>query len=297
MLSDHTNPTDAPPPPDNPHDAGVIPKVVPPLPKESPHARHLPASTAFTWMRRGWADFMTQPLLSLLYGLAVCAISALIVWALFQFRYEYALFPALAGFVLVGPLIAIGLYEKSRRIEAGERPTFGGMVIARPASKHQALFMGVLLLCLFLLWQRAAVLIYALFFGLVDFPGTDELIPMLLLTPTGWALLITGGAAGALFAAFSFAISVFAVPMLLTERTDALSAMGISMAMVWANLPVMLAWGGIVVLLTALSLATGFLALIVVFPLLGHATWHAYRAVRPEDRQQGESERMFVRPA
>ena len=297
MLSDHSNRSDAPPPPDNPHDGGMIPKVTPPLPVASPHARHLPSGAAFTWLRQGWSDFVTRPLLSLLYGLVVCAVSALIVWGLFQFRYEYALFPALAGFVLLGPLIAVGLYEKSRRIEAGERPTFGGMLFARPASKHQALFMGVLLLSLFLLWQRAAVLIYALFFGMVDFPGTDELIPMLLFTPTGWALLLVGSAVGALFAAFSFAISVFAVPMLLSERTDALSAMGISIAMVWANLPAMLTWGGIVVVLTVISLATGFLALIVVFPVLGHATWHAYRAVRPVDRQQGESERMFVRPA
>ena len=297
MLSDRTNHSDAPPLPDNPHAGGVIPQVVPPLPRESPHARQLPASMAFTWLKRGWSDFLTQPSLSLLYGILVFVISALVVWGLFQFRYEYALFPALAGFVLLGPLIAVGLYEKSRRIEAAERGTIGSMLFARPASKHQALFMGVLLLGLFLLWQRSAVLIYALFFGLVDFPGTDELIPMLLFTPTGWALLVTGGAVGALFAAFSFAISVFAVPMLLTERTDALSAMGISMAMVWANLPVMLVWGAIVVVLTALSLVTGFVALIIVFPVLGHATWHAYRAVRPADRQHGESERMFVRPA
>jgi uncharacterized membrane protein len=141
------------------------------------------------------------------------------------------------------------------------------------------------------------VLIYALFFGMVPFPGTDELVPMLFLTPTGWALLLTGSAVGALFAAFAFAISVFAVPMLLTERTDALSAMGISMAMVWANLPVMLAWGAIVLGLFLVSIATAFVGLIVVFPMLGHATWHAYRAIRPVDRQQGDAERMFIRPA
>ncbi len=297
MLSDRSKRPKTPPSPDNPHASGVIPKVVPPLPVESPHARHLPVSSAFAWLRRGWSDLWINPLFSLLYGIGVFAASALIIWALFQFRYEYALFPALAGFILVGPLIANGLYEKSRRIEAGERLTFDSMLITRPASGYQALFMGVLLLGLFLLWLRAAVLIYALFFGMVAFPGTDELIPMLLFTPTGWALLLTGSVVGALFAAFSFAISVFSVPMLLTERTDALSAMGISMAMVWANLPVMLAWGGIVIVLVAISLATGLLGLIVIFPVLGHATWHAYRAVRPEKRQQGESERMFVRPA
>jgi uncharacterized membrane protein len=120
---------------------------------------------------------------------------------------------------------------------------------------------------------------------------------MLFLTPTGWALLVVGGSVGALFAAFAFAISVFAVPMLLTERTDALSALGISMAMVWTNLPVMLAWGAIVLALFLVSVATAFLGLILIFPVLGHATWHAYRAIRSNDRQDGEAERMFIRPA
>jgi uncharacterized membrane protein len=85
---------------------------------------------------------------------------------------------------------------------------------------------------------------------------------------------------GGLFAAFSFAISVFAIPRLLAERTDALTAMGQSMAMVWSNLPVMLTWASIVVGFFAISVATGLLGLIVVFPLLGHATWHAFLAMR-----------------
>lgn len=293
MLSDRTDP----PPPDNPNAAGVIPKVVPPLPRENPHARNMPWPTALHWLRAGWADLWTNPVPSLLYGSGVFVGSALIVWALFRFRYEYALFPALAGFMVVGPLIANGLYEKSRRLEAGERIGFGRMIFVKPRSSYQALFMGVMLLGLFLLWLRAAVLIYALFFGIVPFPGTDELIPMLFLTPTGWALLLVGSAVGALFAAFAFAISVFAVPMLLTERTDALSALGISMAMVWSNLPVMLAWGAIVLGLFLVSVATAFLGLILVFPVLGHATWHAYRAIRADDRQHGETERMFIRPA
>jgi len=106
-------------------------------------------------------------------------------------------------------------------------------------------------------------------------------VPMLFTTPVGWALLIVGSAVGALFASFSFAISAFSVPMMLEERVDALTAMGTSMQLVWNNLPVMLAWGLIVLALFAACLATGLLGLIVVFPLLGHGTWHAYRAIRP----------------
>lgn len=288
MLSDHTDPAGH---------RDELPAFEPPLPREKRLARHLPRDAAFGWLRAGWSDFKTNPVPSALYGIGLFVASAAIVWALFRFNYEHALFPALAGFMVVGPLIANGLYEKSRGLEQNRSTSFFGMLFVKPASGYQAYFMGVMMLLVFMLWIRAAVLIYALFFGIVAYPGTDELIPMLFLTGTGWALLLVGGAVGALFAAFSFAISVFAVPMLLQEKTDALSAMGISMAMVWNNLPVMLTWGAIVLVLFLISLLTGFLGLIVVFPVLGHATWHAYRAVREADRQEGESEAMFVQTA
>src|SRR5262249_33428072 len=116
--------------------------------------------------------------------------------------------------------------------------------------------------------------------GLVPFPGLDRIVPMLFATPVGWAMLVVGSVVGALFAAFSFAISAFSIPMLLHERIDALTAMGSSMALVWNNLGVMLIWGAIVLVGFSLCLATGLLGLIVVFPVLGHGTWHAYRAVR-----------------
>ena len=215
------------------------------------------------------------------------------VWFLYRQELDYLLFPALAGFMVVGPLIANGLYEKSRRLEAGEPVTLASMLFVRMRSGYQALFMGVMLLGLFLLWMRAAVLtLRAVLRAERRSRGWTRSLPMLFLTPTGWALLIVGSAIGALFAGFAFAISVFAVPMLLEERTDAMTAMGISMAMVWSNLAVMLCWGAIVLGLFALSVLTAFFGLVVTFPLLGHATWHAYRAMR-----KGTGERMFIQPA
>ena len=257
-----------------------IPAVVPPLPRESAYKRGLPAATAFRWLAAGWRDLMVQPGTSLLYGLGVFAVSAAIVVGLFAFGLDYILFPAFAGFMVVGPFLAIGLYEKSRRITQVKAPTLGGMIYVRAASRGQLWFTGVLLLLLMLLWMRAAVILYALFFGLLPFPGLDQVATVLFTKPTGWLLLLVGSVVGALFAAFSFAISVFSVPMLLEEQTDALTAMGTSVALVWNNLPVMLTWGAIVLALFVLSLVTGLLGLIVVFPLLGHGTWHAYRAIR-----------------
>jgi uncharacterized membrane protein len=138
----------------------------------------------------------------------------------------------------------------------------------------------MLLTMLMLLWMRAAVIVYALFFGVRPFPGLDHVTEMLVTTPTGWAMLVVGSIIGALFAGFAFAVSVFSIPMLLDRRVDALTAMGVSMAMVWNNLNPMLIWGVIVLALFVVSVLTGLLGLIVIFPWLGHATWHAYREMR-----------------
>ena len=291
MLSDRNGP----PPPDDRGHHDPIPEIVPPLPVPNTLARNLPWQTALGWLRQGWADLMTNPLPSLIYGVGVYLVSILVVWLLFRLELDYALFPALAGFMVIGPLVANGLYVKSRNLEQGRQTSLSEMLFVHPKSIVSTMFMGVILLLLFLVWNRAAVLLWALFFGVRPFPGMDEILPTLLHTPQGWTLIVVGGAVGALFAAFSFAISVFAVPMLLEERTDALSALGISMAMVWNNRPVMIAWGAIVLALFLLCIATGLLGLILVFPLLGHGTWHAYRALRPADRTQSEEpERVFI---
>jgi uncharacterized membrane protein len=242
--------------------------------------RNLPTGTCFAWLSAGWRDFWTQSGPSLAYGFAVFLISAVLVWTLFAFGWDYILFPALAGFMIVGPVAAVGLYEKSRILEAGGTPNLGSMLFVSPRAGAQVLFTGVLLCLLMLLWMRAAVLIYALFFGVRPFPGLDHVTHLILTTPIGLAMLVVGTVVGGLFAAFGFAISVFSIPMLLDRPIDALTAMGTSMAMVWNNIRPMIVWGFVVLVLFALSVATGFLGLIVIFPLLGHATWHAYKAMR-----------------
>lgn len=251
-----------------------------PLPLSAQRRRNLPAGAALSWLGAGWRDLWRNPVPSLLYGLAVFAVSAVIVWGLFRLGLDYILFPALAGFMVMGPLLAIGLYQKSRAIEQGEPVSLSRMIFVKAASGGQVWYTGAILSLLMLVWMRAAVIIYALFFGLRPFPGLHEVAAMLFGTPIGWAMLLVGTVVGGLFAAFSFAISAFAIPMLLDERVDAFTAMGTSISMVWRNLPVMIAWGAIVLALFLVSVATGLLGLIVVFPLLGHATWHSYRALR-----------------
>ena len=256
----------------------IIPAVVPPLPRRSQFRRHIPARAAFAWLGAGWRDLWVRPITSLAYGLAVFLISVVLVVGLFRFGWDYILFPALAGFMVVGPVLATGLYEKSRRIAAGERVNFLSMVFVRPRSTSQIVITGLVLCMLMLVWVRAAVIIYALFFGMRPFPGLAHIAPMLFTTPLGWSMLAVGTAVGALFAAFSFAISALSIPRLLEEPVDALTAMGTSLALVWHNLPVMVTWGAIVLVLFVASLAIGLLGLIVTFPVVGHGTWHAYRA-------------------
>ena len=260
----------------------MLPPVSAPLPTVNRWARPLTTSDPLKWLSRGWQDFRTEMPLSLVYGLIIFAISIGLVAGLFAYQRDYILFPAFAGFMVIGPILAVGLYEKSRRIERGQPLSLQSMFFVQPRSGGQILFTGVLLCLLMIVWIRAAVLIYALFFGMVAFPGLDRIAPMLFTTPTGWAMLAVGTLVGGLFAAFSFAISAFSIPMLVDERTDAFTAMGSSMALVWNNLGVLLVWAAIVLALFLASLATGMLALVVIYPLLGHATWHAYRAVQPE---------------
>ncbi len=241
--------------------------------------RNLPLLVGLRWLAAGWRDFWTHPASSLTYGLGVFLLSVAFVWTIIGFGRDYILFPALAGFLIVAPFLAIGLYEKSRAIEEGRQYDLGSMLSVKPRAGAQVFFLGLLLSLLMMLWMRAAILLWALFFGVTAFPGLEGVIETLVRTPYGWAMVIVGTAIGGLFAAFAFAIGVFAVPMLLDRRVDALTAMGTSMKLTWNNLPSMIAWGAMILVLFGICVVTGFLGMIVIFPLLGHATWHAYREV------------------
>ncbi len=258
----------------------TIPPVVPPLPRTSSYARDLPLDSAFHWLSAGWRDLRAAPGPSLAYGFVVFLLSLGIVLGLVLFGWDYTLFPVTAGFLILAPVLAIGLYAQSRALEDGQSITLRQMILPRAASGGQRIFTGALLVVLMLVWMRAAVIIYALFFGVRPFPGLDHVAQMLFTTPEGLSMLIVGTVVGGLFAAFSFAISVFSIPMMLDQQVDALTAMGTSWALVVNNLPALLVWGAVVLALFLLSLATGLLGLIIVFPLLGHASWHARRAVR-----------------
>lgn len=261
-----------------------LPTIRPPRRGHSPLARGLPPSAAIQWLRAGFADMRADLGPSLAYGVFLVALSYLVLGTLYVSGLLYLALPAVSGFLIVGPFLALGLYEKSRRRAAGQSTTLGQMLFVRPVSPSQMAYAGLLLALLVLFWLRAADLLYALFFGITPFPGAGDALANVFTTLRGWILIGVGSGVGALFASFAFAISLFSIPMLMAERGDALTAMGRSFALTAHNLPAVIAWGAIVAAGLVISLVTGFLGLAVIFPILGHGTWHVYRDLgRPEE--------------
>jgi len=251
------------------------------------YARDLPLSAPLQWLALGVRDCFTGPATSLAYGCAVMLLCWGFIAALVWMGFSYLMFPVIAGFMVVGPVVATGLYAKSRYLasrsdHSAARMHLLDMIRVRPKSPGPLLAIGVMQMLVMTFWLRAAVMLYALFFGLSAIGGPTEIAKTLLFTDTGRGLLITGSLVGSLFAAFSFGISVFSIPMLLAERKDTLTAMALSIVMAWMNRQVVMLWGLIVLTLSGIGAATGFLGMILVFPILGHASWHAYVDIRGE---------------
>jgi len=245
----------------------------------SPQLRDVTTEAPWTWLAAGWRDLCQARGVSLAYGLCFALISGGITTGLWYWDQLQYLPPLAAGFVLVGPLLAVGLYEISRRLALGERPRLGHALAAIGRAPTRITFFGVLLMLALLFWIRLAFLLFALFMGTGDVPEPEALMSLLLFTPKGLGLLIVGSLVGALLAAVVFAISVVSLPLVLDRDIDAVSAMLLSLAAVRRNWKALLLWAWLVAGITVVGLATFYVGLIVLFPLLGHASWHAYRAL------------------
>jgi uncharacterized membrane protein len=228
--------------------------------------RDLHPLAAFGWLRRGWRDLAAAPRQSLCYGAVVVLASyaaSLVAWKLGG---VWLLLAMASGFLFVGPLMAIGVYEISRQLERGTRPTLAeGM---RETSQHvgNALVYAIVVLVVFLVWARAASMVHIFFPAETNHSWLD-LVPF----------LGVGSAVGAIFASIIFAASAFSLPMIADRKTDTVTAVVTSVNAVLRNKLAMIVWAALVVGAILASFATAFLALAVVIPLLGHATFHAYR--------------------
>jgi uncharacterized membrane protein len=242
----------------------------------SPALKPLSLADPFHWLRLGWRDFCAAPAPGLFYGAAFTAMG----WALLKvFEAAPAYLLALAaGFLLVGPALCLGLYRISQRLEAGESADFGDSLLAFRQRLGPLAMFALVLLVLEMVWARAAVVVFAVSFdGMPDFKGSL----LALLDPQNLGFIVVYLAVGAVFAGLIYALSVISMPMLLDRPVDAVSAALTSLRLVLAQPLVMLLWGALITLLVLMAMLPGFLGLIVVAPVLGHASWHAYRgAVR-----------------
>lgn len=255
-----------------------------------PAVRKIGLSDLHDALRLGWEDFKAVPS----HAIVLCAIYPVLGLMLARAVLGYSvlplLFPLAAGFALLGPFAALGLYELSRRRELGETPSaWQATSVLRSPSFGSMLALGVLLLTLFVVWVAAAQAIYVWTFGYepaADIPGFASRV---LTTPEGWRLIIVGCGVGFLFALAALCLSVVSFPMMLDRHASVADAMLTSMRVMAANPVTMLAWGLIVAALLVLGSIPFFLGLAVVVPLLGHATWHLYRKVlEPNPNPQSE---------
>ncbi|MCX8145740.1 MAG: DUF2189 domain-containing protein [Azovibrio sp.] len=242
---------------------------------ELPRARHVGDAQPFVWLWRGWQDLRANPLPSLAYGLLFGLGGDLILLA--ALGQPHLLSAALSGFLLVAPMLAVGLYELSRARAADLRLGFIDSLWGVRRNLASLSLFGLLLALLALFWERLSAILFALF---GDTSQTDALnfMTAALMNTAHWPLLLAWLLAGGLLAGLVFACGVVAVPMLLDRpETDPISAMLASLACVARNPRPLLIWAALIVVLVLLGFATLLFGLVLFMPLLGHASWHAYR--------------------
>jgi uncharacterized membrane protein len=225
----------------------------------------------------GWQDFRRAPLLGAGFSAVYVLGGWLIWWAMTTKGQVWWTLPASAGFPILGPFIACGFYEISRRLEAGEpliaSEIFG--VIFRQKDR-QVPAMAAVIVVYFLFWNFLSHMIFALFLGNATMTNVSSSLEVFL-TPDGLMMLAFGTAVGAAFAMLLFSLTVVSLPMLLDREVDFVTAMLTSFALVRENPRVMLGWGALIAVCLFLGMVPGFLGLFVVLPLFGHASWHLYR--------------------
>jgi uncharacterized membrane protein len=225
------------------------------------------------WLALGWRDFVRAPAIGLFYGACFMVMG----WTLLEV-YEAA--PAYvmalsAGFLLMGPFLCLGLYRTSQRLERGEKPDFGDSLLAWDTRTGQLAIFGFVLLVLEMLWGRATLVIFAVSFdGMPDLKGSL----LALLNPENIGFIVAWLGVGAVFAGLIYAVSVISIPMILHRQTDAISAGLTSLRLFFTQTPVLIFWGLLITTLVVLALLPWFAGLLVIGPVLGHASWHAYRA-------------------
>lgn len=236
-----------------------------PLPFIAP-ARPVAADAPFEWLKQGYHDIRRAPRQSLGYGATLALLSIAIALGSYQFG-TLALYLGLAsGFFLVGPVVALALYSISSQLERGRNPELGYCLRQGGRFIRDLMVFSFVLLIVFMIWARSATAMHIFFPENSDFQSSDLIM-----------FLGIGTAVGAVFSAVVFTASAFSLPMILDRKTDAITAVITSVNAVLRNKRTMLVWGSLIVVLVLIGFLTFFIGLVFILPLIGHATWHAYR--------------------
>ena len=248
-------------------------------PIELPKLRKIDADQPWQWLSAGWADMRRVPSVSLAYGLAFAIAGWVLTAAIWIFDQFYLVMPLAAGFMLLGPILGVGLYDASRRLEKGQSTSLGQALTAWRGNAPQIALMGLVLMLFMLAWVRFATILFALFFA--DNPPRPE--PMFLLDVFASAesipFLTVGTIIGGLLAAAVFAISAISVPLLIDKDVNVITAIITSFEAVRRNFWTMALWAWLIALFVAAGIITGYFGLIITLPLIGHASWHAYKSL------------------
>lgn len=238
--------------------------------------RSVPLDAPWTWLAKGWRDLCAMPFASLGYGAVFCAVGWLTFAVLSQHDVSSLIVVLAGGFMLVAPLFGAGFYEMSRLREKGEPVTFRSVVDGCAGAVGRLAMFGIVLYFAFFLWVELSFLLFTVFLG-TEVPEASSFVHQLIFTNAGLGLLFAGVLTGAALAGLVFCLSSVAAPLLLVKDVDLVTAIATSVRAVHANRGPMLLWAAIIAGHMALGLATLFVGLLVIFPLLGHATWHAFR--------------------
>ena len=249
-----------------------------------PEVRAIQFSDLFEVLALGWRDFSRAPLLGMFFGAVYAVGGIILVASVIRFNMAWLAYPLVIGFALIGPFIATGLYETSRRLENQVPLTWSGILAVVWLQHRRELgWMAFVMLFVFWVWMYQVRTLVAVFFGSQGFATFQGFLDVVFTTTNGIIFLIVGHLVGAVISMVLYSLTVISCPLLLEREADFVTALITSIRAVAASPIVMLGWGICVVLAVILSALPAFLGLLVVLPVLGHATWHLYKRVVVEE--------------
>lgn len=246
-------------------------------------AQEIDLEAPWKWLRKGWQDIKSAPVYSLGYGTGIVLISLTITLFTILGQMTFLVPFLIAGFLLVAPLLAIGLYQMSAHLERAESLRACQALEAFKRNQGQLGIVTGFQFVIMQLWMLVSVFLVVVLFT-DPFPTLERFVPVVFLSGEHNLILLSITVVGAFFAACVFCLSAVTVPMLIDRQVDAVTAMRTSVEVVIRNWAPMLLWAALIVLIVGFGLVTFYLGLFIAVPLIGHATWHAYRDLVPTEQ-------------